>query len=119
MEAEKPTVLDVEAQLEGKLQGQDARILGRFRGEIELTGRLQVGQGAKVEARVRADSAEIAGTYTGDINARSVVLLESALVSGTLTAETLAVRDGATVNATVAAGRAAKGKPAPAGATKG
>lgn len=111
MEAEKPTVVDVEAQLEGKLQGKDARILGRFRGEIELTGRLHVGQGAKVDAKVRADSAEIAGSYTGEIAARSLVLLESASVSGTLSVETLAVRDGAVLNASVAAGRPAKGKP--------
>ncbi len=111
MEPDKPTVVDAEADLEGKLQGKDARILGRFRGEIELSGRLHVGQGARVEARVRADSAEIAGEYAGELGARSLVLLEHARVQGTLAAETLAVRDGAQLNATVAAGRAAKGRP--------
>ncbi len=109
MEADKPTVVDAEADLEGKLQGKDARILGRFRGEIELTGRLQVGESARVEAKVRSDSAEIAGEYKGEINARSLVLLERARVAGVLAAETLAVRDGAVVNASVAAGRPLRG----------
>lgn len=113
MEADKPTVVDAEAELEGKLHGKDARILGRFRGEIELSGRLQVGTGARVEAKVRSDSAEIAGEYKGEISARSLVLLESARVAGVLSAETLAVRDGAVVNASVAAGKPMKGgKPA-------
>ncbi len=109
MEADKPTVVDAEADLEGKLHGRDARILGRFRGEIELSGRLQVGPGARVEAKVKSDSAEIAGEYKGELSTRSLVLLEQAKVSGVLAAETLAVRDGAVVNANVAAGKPAKG----------
>jgi cytoskeletal protein CcmA (bactofilin family) len=119
MEADKPTVVDAEADLEGKLQGKDARILGRFRGEIELTGRLHVGEGARVDAKVRSDSAEIAGEYKGDLSARSLLLLERAKVAGVLVAETLAVRDGAVVNANVSAGKPAKGgKPGP-GAAQG
>jgi cytoskeletal protein CcmA (bactofilin family) len=119
MEAEKPTVIDAEADLEGRLQGKDARILGRFRGEIELTGRLHVGAGANVDAKVHVDAAEIAGEYKGDLSARSLVLLESARVTGTLAAETLAVRDGATLNAAVSAGKPPKGKPAGLGAVSG
>lgn len=119
MEAEKPTVVDPEADLEGRLQGKDARILGRFRGEIELTGRLHVGAGAHVDAKVHADAAEIAGEYKGEISVRSLVLLESARVTGTLAAETLAVRDGATLNAAVSAGKPPKGKPSGAGAVNG
>lgn len=108
MDVDKPTVVDAEAALEGKLQGKDARILGRFRGEIELSGRLHVGDTAHVDAKVRADSAEIAGEYKGEISVRSLVLLERAQVTGTLAAESLAVRDGAVLNATVAAGKSSK-----------
>ena len=34
------TVIDAHADVEGKLRGKDAQILGGFQGEIELTGRL-------------------------------------------------------------------------------
>jgi cytoskeletal protein CcmA (bactofilin family) len=106
----EPTLIDAESHFEGKLSGKDARILGRFKGEIEVSGRLQVGEGARVEAKIKADAAEIAGELTGDVSARSVVLLEKARVTGTLDAQTLAVREGAQVNGAVNAG---KGKTAP------
>jgi cytoskeletal protein CcmA (bactofilin family) len=106
----EPTLIDVDSSFEGKLTGKDARILGRFKGEIELTGRLQVGEGARVEARVKTDAAEIAGELSGEVVTRSLVLLEKARVTGTLDAQTLAVRDGAQVNGSVNAG---KGKTGP------
>jgi cytoskeletal protein CcmA (bactofilin family) len=116
MEPEKFTVIDAEADLQGKLHGKDARILGKFQGEIELSGRLHVGEGARLDARVKADSAEIAGEYQGDVVARHLVLLERARVSGTFSAEILSVRDGAQVNGTVTAGAAAKAPKGPGGA---
>lgn len=110
MEPDKPTLIDIEADLEGRLQGKDVRVLGAFRGEIVLTGRLHVGESARVDARVQADTAEIAGEYRGELRARSLVLLEKARVTGTLVAETLAVRDGALLDATVNAGQPSKGR---------
>ncbi len=110
MESDKSTLIDSEADLQGRLQGKDARVLGLFRGEIELSGRLQIGEKARVEARVQVDSAEIAGEYRGELRARSLVLLEKARVTGTLVADTLAVRDGALLDATVNAGQPSKGR---------
>jgi cytoskeletal protein CcmA (bactofilin family) len=52
---EKPTLIDADADIEGKLLGKDARIVGRFRGDIDLSGRLQLGEGCRVDAKVRAD----------------------------------------------------------------
>jgi cytoskeletal protein CcmA (bactofilin family) len=46
MNADKSTVIDANADVEGKLRGKDAQILGRFQGEIQLTGRLQMGEGS-------------------------------------------------------------------------
>jgi cytoskeletal protein CcmA (bactofilin family) len=117
MEPEKPTTLiDADAQVEGKLQGKEARILGRFRGEIHLKGRLHVGEGAKVDAKVIADSAEIAGEFTGEIKVQRLLLMEKARITGTLDAQTLSVREGAEVNGSVNAGEAgpAKATAAPA-----
>jgi cytoskeletal protein CcmA (bactofilin family) len=114
MDADKVTLIDADADVEGKLKGKDARIFGRFRGEVAVAGRLQVGEGSRVEAKVSADVAEIAGEYTGELNVRSLVLLEKARVSGTLDAQTLVVREGAQVNGSVNAGGAAKPKLTPA-----
>jgi cytoskeletal protein CcmA (bactofilin family) len=101
---DKVTMVDAAGNIQGKLTGRDARVQGRFEGEIELSGRLQIGEGGQVQAKVKVDTAEIGGVYAGELVARSVILLEKAKVEGSLTAETLAVRDGAQLNASVACG---------------
>lgn len=114
MEPDKPTVIDADAEVEGRLTGKEARILGRFKGEILLKGRLHVGEGARVEAKVNAESAEIAGDFTGEMKVQRLLLLEKAKITGTLDAQTLSVREGAEVNGSVNAGDAGKPKPGPA-----
>lgn len=98
------TVIDAKSEIQGKLTGRDARILGRFRGEIELTGKLETGEGSRVEARVKADVAEIGGELTGEIASRRLLLLEKAQVKGTVRTEGLAVREGARLDGAVDAG---------------
>lgn len=104
MEADKPTVINAQGDFEGTLKGKDAQIFGRFRGEIELSGRLTLGEGARVQARVVADSAEIAGEFRGDLKLRSLILLEKGRIEGTLEAQTMAVREGAQLNGSVNTG---------------
>ena len=104
MDAEQ-TLIDASADLEGRLTGKDARVHGRFRGDIELTGRLHLADGCKVDAKVKADAVEIAGEFQGDLVARSLVLFEKARVSGTVNAQGLSVREGAQLNGAVNAGK--------------
>jgi cytoskeletal protein CcmA (bactofilin family) len=111
MEPDKPTLIDADASIEGKLTGTEARILGRFQGEIHLKGRLHIGEGARVDAKVVADSAEIAGEFSGEIKVQRLLLLEKAKINGTLEAQTLSVREGAEVNGPVSAGESPKPKP--------
>lgn len=112
------TVVDAQAQLEGKLSGKDASVHGRVRGEIALTGRLLVGEEGKVHASVAADAVEIAGQLEGDVRARAVTLRETARVKGRIDAQSLVVREGAWLSGPVASGEpprdAAAVKPAPA-----
>ena len=98
------TVIDAQTELEGKLRGKDALVLGRFRGEIEISGRLVIGEGARVEATIVADAAEISGELKGDVRARNLVLAEKARVQGTVDAAVLVVREGAWLSGSVAAG---------------
>jgi cytoskeletal protein CcmA (bactofilin family) len=113
MEPSKATLIDAHADVDGKLKGKDAQILGRFRGEIEVTGRLVLGEGSRVDAKVVTDAAEVAGEFKGDITAKSVTLTEKARVEGTLEAQVLVVREGAHLNASVNAGAAGKPKATP------
>jgi cytoskeletal protein CcmA (bactofilin family) len=101
MEADKPTVINAQGDFEGTLKGKDAQIFGRFRGDIELSGRLVLGEGSRVQARVVADAAEIAGEFRGELKVRSLVLLEKGKIEGTLEAQTMAVREGAQLNGAV------------------
>jgi cytoskeletal protein CcmA (bactofilin family) len=101
MNAEGPTVINAQGDFEGTLKGKDAQILGRFRGEIELSGRLVLGEGSHVQAHVVADAAEIAGDFQGDLKVRSLVLLEKGRIEGTLEAQSMAVREGAHLNGAV------------------
>ena len=112
MAEEKATVIDAQADVEGKLKGKDAVVQGRFRGEITLSGRLVLGEGARVEAVVTADAVEVAGELKGDLHARSVTLTEKARVQGTVDAKVLVVREGAWVSGSVSAGETGS-RPAP------
>ena len=104
MEADQVTLIDTRAEIQGKLTGKDARVLGRFRGEVELQGRLSTAEGSDVEARVKADVAEIGGAFRGELMVKRLVLLEKAQVEGSIQAEVLAVREGAHVDGAVNAG---------------
>jgi cytoskeletal protein CcmA (bactofilin family) len=108
------TLIDTQTDVEGKLRGKDALVKGRFRGEIEVSGKLVLGEGSKVEATVVADAAEISGELKGDVKARSLVLAEKARVQGTVDAQVLVVREGAWLSGSVAAGESGKPKAAPA-----
>jgi len=121
MEASKATLIDTHADVDGKLRGKDVHILGRFRGEIEVTGRLVLGEGSRVDAKVVTEAAELAGEFKGEITAKSVTLTEKARVEGTLEAQVLIVREGAHLNASVNAGTIGKPKVGapPAGALTG
>jgi len=120
MEGNKATLIDAQADVEGKLKGKDAHILGRFRGEAEVSGRLLLGEGSRVDARIAADAAEIAGEFKGEILARIVTLGEKARVEGSVNAQILIVREGAQLNGAVNAGGPPKsratGNPAPGAA---
>jgi cytoskeletal protein CcmA (bactofilin family) len=112
MADEKVTIIDAQADVEGKLKGKDATIQGRFRGEIALSGKLVIADGAKVEAQVSAEALEVAGELKGDVRVRSFLLGEKARVQGTVEARVLVVREGAWLNGSVSAGE----QPAKAGA---
>src|SRR5688500_11429070 len=114
-----PTSVDADAEFEGILSGKDAQILGKFKGEIMVTGKLVIGEGARVDAKVTADSIEIAGAFKGDLSTRALVLLDKGRVDGSVETKTLSVRDGALLNGAVNVGSGASQVPAARGTATG
>jgi len=96
-----PTSVGPDAEFEGTLTGKDAQILGRFKGEAHVTGKLTIGDGARVDAKVTADTVEIAGSFRGELTTRALILLDKARVDGSVEAKSLSVRDGALLNGAV------------------
>lgn len=107
MDAQKETLVDAQADIEGTLKGRDARILGRFKGEVEVSGQLVLGEASRVDAKVKAGAAEVGGEFKGEIRAKSVTLTETARVTGRIDAEVLAMREGASLDGEVSVGRGA------------
>ena len=105
---EKMTIIDVNAAVTGQFHGKDIQILGRFEGELRVSGSFVMGEGSHVEAKVQADKAEISGRFAGEIVARHLVFLEKANVSGTVDTQTFAVHEGAVINGPVTAGEGAR-----------
>jgi cytoskeletal protein CcmA (bactofilin family) len=99
-----PTMPESEARLsegaafDGHWKGSDVFVQGRLEGELTLTGRLRVGRTGSVLGRVKADSVELGGEFTGEVQARLIVITESARARGTFVSERLIVKEGAVVD---------------------
>jgi cytoskeletal protein CcmA (bactofilin family) len=93
-----PARLSEDAGFEGKWKGADVSIQGRFEGELTLTGQLRVGRSGSVLGRVRADLVEIGGEFTGEVQARLIVMTETARARGTFVSERLCLKEGAVVD---------------------
>jgi cytoskeletal protein CcmA (bactofilin family) len=82
--------------IEGKIEGDaDLRIAGKFKGDIQIKGDLNIEKGAHLAAKINAANVIVAGELEGNIVASSQVrLLESAQLIGDLKATTLTVEAG-------------------------
>jgi cytoskeletal protein CcmA (bactofilin family) len=82
--------------IEGKIEGDaDVRIAGKFKGEIQVKGDLNIEKGAHLTAKVSAANVTIGGELDGNVVASAQVkLLESGQLLGDLKASTLTVAAG-------------------------
>ena len=83
----------------GEVSGEgDFRILGKFDGEINVTGRVYVGEGAEVDANINAAAIVIGGTVRGNLSASTrVEILPSGVLTGSLRTGSFSAADGASV----------------------
>jgi cytoskeletal protein CcmA (bactofilin family) len=97
------SVLGSGVSIEGKMEGDgDIRIAGKFKGDIQIKGNLNIQKGAHLTAKINADAVTIEGEVEGTVVATGqVTLSESAQVIGDLKAKTLAVSAGSRMRGNV------------------
>jgi cytoskeletal protein CcmA (bactofilin family) len=91
---DQETILATKASLDGRLEGVNITLQGRFRGDVKASGLVRIAEGSDVDAKVEAPQVEIGGKFHGDIKADILRLLRPARASGTFRAKKLSVEEG-------------------------
>lgn len=90
------SVIAGDLTIEGKIEGSGhVRLVGKFKGDVNVEGDLIIEPGAKVTGSVRAGTVIIGGELEGNIDAASnVELLKTGVLNGDLKAGSLTVAAG-------------------------
>ncbi len=90
------TIIGPNAYFRGDVQSDGGvRIDGVFEGNIDITGNLIVGEGAKIVAEINAHNISISGAIKGNVSGNRVEILETGRVWGDLTINSLLLNEGA------------------------
>lgn len=92
--------------IEGKIEGDgNIRMGGKFKGDIHITGDLNIEKGAHLTAKINAETVVIEGQLEGNVVAGAhIKLMESGQVTGDLKAKTLTVAPGSRMRGNVECG---------------
>ena len=90
-------------EMKGEVSGEgDFQVLGKFEGEITLTGTVHVGEGAEVDANISATAIVIGGVVRGNLSASTrVEILPTGTLTGTLKSGSFTAAEGASVKGEV------------------
>lgn len=107
----KESLIAEEITIEGKIEGAGhVRIAGRFKGDVHVKGNLAIEPGATLTGGVRANTVTIGGQLEGNIDgATRVELLETGILTGDLSADSLTVAAGSRMRGKVEFGWETKG----------
>ena len=94
MANEQETVLAAKASFDGKLEGTNITLQGRFRGDLKASGLVRILEGSDVNAKIEATTVEIGGKFEGDVHAESLWLLGPGRAIGTFRVKKLSVEEG-------------------------
>ena len=109
MSNEQETILAAKASFDGKLEGSDITVQGRFKGDLKASGIVRIKEGSDVDATVRAERVEIGGKFHGEVQASTLHLLGPARASGTFRAKKLSVEEGGQLDGDFEIGDGLKG----------
>ncbi len=110
------SVIGAGLSFRGEVSGEgDFHVAGKFEGDINVTGRVLVADGAQVDANINALAIVIGGIVRGNLSASTrVEILPTGVLSGTLKTGSFSAADGASVKGEVwvePVARAAPGEP--------
>lgn len=95
---DRNSIIDVGLEVIGDLRSDgDLRVDGTVQGNITSRSVI-VGEGARVDGEIVAQTIHVAGLVNGNIDAMSVTLAKSAKVVGNVTHNSLAIEDGAVID---------------------
>ncbi|HXJ83472.1 MAG TPA: polymer-forming cytoskeletal protein [Candidatus Methylomirabilis sp.] len=96
-------LLGARLSFRGEVNGEgDFHIAGRFEGEIKVTGRVVVAEGAEVDANISGLAIVIGGTVRGNLSAATrVEILPTGVLTGSLKTGSFSAADGASVKGEV------------------
>ena len=103
---EFPTIIGPDASFKGELTFEKGlRLMGRFEGKINTSGRLHIAKEAKMQADVEAAAIIVEGDVRGTLTANDrIELKQSARYEGDLMAAKLVVDEGAVFSGHVTVG---------------
>lgn len=96
---QETSVIGPSTQLVGRVSGSGGLVLeGKVRGDVSVTGPMDIRENAAVEGDVSAESLEILGTLTGDARTNGpIAVREGAVVRGALSGSQVTIEPGAQV----------------------
>ena len=107
------SVIGADVAIRGDIEASaDLHVDGAVVGDLVCASLVQ-GESSRIEGAITADTARLAGTVSGTITARELVILKSARIEGDVHYEALTIEQGAQVNGRFAPD-AAKPKVVPA-----
>jgi cytoskeletal protein CcmA (bactofilin family) len=97
------SVMGTGLSFRGEVSGEgDFHVAGKFEGDINVTGRVLVADGAHVDANISALAIVIGGTVRGNLSASTrVEILPTGVLTGTLKTGSFSAADGASVKGEV------------------
>ncbi|HEU4437935.1 MAG TPA: polymer-forming cytoskeletal protein [Methylomirabilota bacterium] len=109
----EPAAVGARIAFRGEVSGEgDFHIAGRFEGDINVTGRVLVGEGADVDANINARAIVVGGTVRGNLSATTrVEILPTGVLTGTLRTGSFSAADGAAVKGEIWIERPGDGVP--------
>jgi cytoskeletal protein CcmA (bactofilin family) len=112
----KESVIAAGLSIEGKIVGSGhVRVAGKFKGDVQVDGNLQIDNGARVEGQVRANEILISGDLQGNVEgAKRVELQQGGSITGDVKAGAVTVAPGAKMRGTVEFGWEEGAKPSAA-----
>jgi len=105
-----PFVVGERIQIHGELTGEgDIQLMGAFRGTIDLTGTIVIGETAQVEADISATNIIVGGHVKGNLVAAGRVdLLPTGSVTGNVKTGSIAAAEGASLKGEIEIDRRAR-----------